>query len=238
MVDFSSDDWTFELDGGHARLKEEARLTERLRKEAKFIGSKSQWDNYTDERLYEMDKLMRDFLRCKLENAEWCRTHWNRRMTQAMLWEALKGEKWTKEASGYTNALSKVATYYATRIQKEGYVLGKHRKRKVYTFGKKAVLNRRPLSLKLRLEEMAEAGELPTGRKMALVQETLTTGHARLKRVDDNMARRREAGRRAYERYRERLEAERRDREAQVREEEPGRAADVDSVDQVDRPGE
>ena len=96
-------------------------------------------------------------------------------------------------------------TYYSTRKQKEGSILGKKINKTIYTLSLRRYKRLAPFSLKLRIPWLEEQGKVPTWHNMQLVKDTLETGHARNKKTDENMRRRREQAQAAYrERYKHR----------------------------------
>lgn len=168
-----------------------------------YLAGPGKWDNYSDKVTYECDSLLRQFFATKEGDPQWEQTHpkW-RRFTTGMMFEVLFGRKYDPKTDyQYGFRLSKVMAYYSTRATKEGSIRGKRYKKTIYTLSLKRYRKLLPYSLKLRVEWLAEHGELPTYQNMRLPKDNLKPGHARNPKTDENMEKRREQAR---ERYRER----------------------------------
>lgn len=169
-----------------------------------YLDGPGKWDNYSDQILYECDSLIRQFFESKLDDPHWRQPNPKyRKYTVGMMYQVLFGEKFDvkKHDTRYTWRLATLMAYYSTRIQNEGSVRGKVKKKKIYTLSLKRYMNKPPYSLKLRVEWYAQQGVMPTWHNMKLPKDDLKAGHARNKKTDENMERRRE---RARARYRER----------------------------------
>ena len=171
-----------------------------------YLEGPGKWENYSDTILYEVESLIRQLLEQKLSDPKWNRQHPKyRRYTCGMMFEAIYGKKPDLKSSKDQTILRrmpKVMTYYSTRKQKEGSIMGKKTSNTIYTLSLKRYRQLAPYSLRLRLEWLEEQGKLPTWANMKLVKDNLEVGHARNKRTDANMEKRRERAREIYnERY-------------------------------------
>ena len=167
-----------------------------------FIAGKKEWDNYTDDLVYDADKAMRDFIRKMSETPKWTRDRRARTYRFKQLFRLLFGREYdVKKDSKTTAKLSRIFAYYSTSIRnaskdddgnwkaKPGYVISPKR------------LNKPPYSLRLRFEEMAAEGIIPTAVNMKAPKDDLTRGHARNPKTDANMERRRNVQRERYNKY-------------------------------------
>ena len=174
-----------------------------------YLEGPGKWENYSDDVLYECEYLLRKFFESKQGDSHWTRQNPKfRKYTVGMMYEVLFGEKYDScdpKAQVRGRRLSKLMTYYSTRKQKEGSILGKKINKTIYTLSLRRYKRLAPFSLKLRIPWLEEQGKIPTWHNMQLVKETLETGHARNKKTDENMRRRREQAQAAYrERYKHR----------------------------------
>ena len=171
-----------------------------------YLEGPGKWDNYSDDVLYECEYLLREFFKSKQDDPHWKQQNPKyRKYTVGLMYEVLFGEKYDSYDSKSLvrgRRLSKLMTYYATRKQKEGCILGKQYKKTVYTLSLRRYKRLPPFSLKLRIPWLEEQGKVPTWHNMQLPKENLKVGHARNKKTDENMRRRREQAQAAYrERY-------------------------------------
>ena len=167
-----------------------------------YLAGTGRWENYSDVMLYECESLLRQFLESKVDDPRWTmpNTKW-RRFTAGMMYEILYGEPYTHENYPKILRLARVMAYYSTRISKEGSIHGKKYKKKIYCLSTSRYKKVPPYSLKLRLEWLEEHGKLPCWQNMRLPKD-LEAGHARNRKTDENMEKRRERARRIYnERY-------------------------------------
>jgi len=189
----TGDDWTFDLSG--APEKPEPAVDPYA---MPWVTDYRAWEQYQNPVVYEVDCLIRGWVEACSRNAEWARSYKKRRYTMGMVMEQAFGRKWDhKEDSKRVHVIKKVLSYYSSRIQKEAYIGGKHVRKTVYTVAPSR-LKKPPYSLRLRLEWLAEKGEVPTPRNMRLPEDDLEIGHARNPRTDANMERRREQAREKY----------------------------------------
>lgn len=172
-----------------------------------YLEGVGKWENFSDPLLYELDSLLRQFLETKVNDPKWttASTKW-RRFTCGMMFEILYGRKYVSgDDNKYAFRLAKLMAYYSTRITKEGSIRGKRYKKSIYCLSIKRYKTMPPYSLKLRLEWLEEQGKLPSWHNMGLPKDDLRIGHARNKRTEENMEKRRERAKKQYlERYADR----------------------------------
>lgn len=167
-----------------------------------FIAGKKEWDNYTDDIVYDADKAMREFIRKMSETPGWNRDRRKRTYRFKQLFRLLFGREYdAKKDSRITKKLSRVFAYYSTSIRtaskdddgswkaKPGYVISPKR------------LGKPPYSLRLRFEEMAAEGIIPTAANMKAPNDNLSAGHARNPKTEENMRRRSEIHKERYREY-------------------------------------
>lgn len=110
------------------------------------------WSNYINEDLYELDKKVREFLK---------KTTYKRikkgyyRTTASLVFAWIYGRKPTPEDSPACRMINEILKYYCTSYTGPTTYMGKKVSR-VYEFSKYSFSNKRPYSLKLRLEEMGD----------------------------------------------------------------------------------
>lgn len=172
-----------------------------------YLDGPGKWENYSDDIVYELESLLRRWLGVKSATEQWKRDkrgYW-RRFTCAMVFEQLYGRRADMDSHGdrtRLRRLPRLLAYYSSKVQKAGSVRGKKVTKTIYTLSMKLYRSRPPYNLKLRLEWLAERGELPCWQNMGLPKDDLKPGHARNPRTDENMRRRRERSRELYnERY-------------------------------------
>lgn len=170
-----------------------------------YIDGRRAWEQYTNPFVYEFDKLVREFIIKMSESSSWRTQIKKRKYTYSMIIERLYNRPYdSKIDSGNGKQASRILAYYSSKIQKQGFIDGKHYSKHVYTLSPTRV-KRQPYSLRLRLEWLQEQGKLPTYLNMKLPKDDLTPGHARNKRTNANMERRTaEAKARYNERYKDR----------------------------------
>lgn len=184
------DDWVFDLDSGTG----EPRLPVETEEYLPFIGDTDRWRQFSDPVVYELDSLMRQWLERMCQNKEWVRSARKRRYTFSMIFEQLFGRSYDQVHgdAAYTHKLTKIITWYSSRIQKGGYLHGRMRSKTIYTISPNRYHTKPPYSLKLRLKWFGEQGIVPTHTNMALPKDRLAPGHARDPKTDANMERRRQ----------------------------------------------
>ena len=182
----TGDDWEFNL--GNVPVKPEPVIDPKV---MPWITDHRAWEQYQNNDVYEVDCLIRGWVEACSKNSEWARSYKKRRYTMGMVIEQVYGRKWDASVdSKKTSIFKKVLSYYSSRIQKETYIKGKKVRKTVYTISP-GRLKKPPYSLRLRLEWLAERGEIPSVWNMKLPEDDLTPGHARNPKTDANMARRR-----------------------------------------------
>lgn len=167
-----------------------------------FIAGEKEWENYTDDIVYETDKAMREWIETMRQDTTWSRSQKSRRYRFSQLFRILFHKEWDNKQYGkYMLRISKVFAYYSSRLtttskddtgkwgSKTGYVISPSR------------LKQPPYSLKLRLEWLAQQGKIPTAQNMKLPKDNLEIGHARNPKTEANMERRRQQKRDRYNEY-------------------------------------
>jgi hypothetical protein len=191
-VDFTTDDWVFNLDGKPKKEDLEPAV------QVPYLANPKAWRQYTDDTLYEIDVLVRKWIAKCMEDGKWARSYRMRRYTFSMAFEQIYGRKYDQSKdAGIINRMSRVLAYYSSKIQKGGFINGKQKSKTIYTISPRR-LKRPPYSLRLRLEWLGEQGDIPTPFNMRLPKDNLGPGHARNPRTEANMERRREDARARY----------------------------------------
>lgn len=200
-VDFTSDDWSFRLDGVDELAEEEK--PKGMIEMIPYISTPDRWEQYTDPFVYEADAAIRNWIGKMCENKSWVNgSGRNRRYTLGMIYEQAFGRQWTNGCNKFSNKLARIARYYSSKVQKNSSINGKNYSKTTYTISPNRFHKQPPYSLKLRLEWFADHGILPDNRNMELPKDDLKPGHARNPRTNANMERRsREAKDRFNERY-------------------------------------
>lgn len=107
------------------------------------------WNNYCDNELYEMDKQVRLFLK----KHRWTKEKKGKLRTSASLVFAwIFGRMPTNHDSQVCVTLNRLLKYYCTSYTGQSQIGGRKVSR-VYVFSKYSCRNKRPMSLRLRLEE-------------------------------------------------------------------------------------
>lgn len=169
---------------------------------AQWISSPEAWRNWENDDLVEAERMIRSWMEemCKL--ASWRTTNAKcRKYTFAMVFEIITGERYEqRKHARYIKPWTTILRYYSSRVQKSGMIDGRFHSKTVYVLSP-ARLKRPPYSLRLRIPWLIENGVAVDRRTMLnLDGELLEPGHARSPRTDENMRRRREEGRKRYER--------------------------------------
>lgn len=197
-----TDDWVFDLGAPleKPKLANDGELVS-------LLGESDRWAQYENELIYELDSLVRDWIKVNSRHAKWKSHYMCRRYTMKMVYEQIYGKPYDYKAEGIgkvNNILPKILAYYSSRVQACGSIYGKSYNKTIYTISPKRI-NKPPYSLRLRLEWFAEQGIIPTYTNMCLPKHNLQPGHARNPRTDANMQARRERARARYnERYADR----------------------------------
>lgn len=187
-----------------------------------YISDPLAWKNYENRMLYDAEVELRRFITQQREIPKWRNTIAPRRYTFKMLFEILFHRAYdphTDMKSSYM--LKKLFAYYSTKVTKsftDGSLIngqkGYHKSTRGYHISSKDPNEKRPYSLRLRVEWLAERGKVPTAANMKLCKDDLKPGHARSKKTEANIERRREAAReryRVYQQDRKRALAEKND---------------------------
>lgn len=161
---------------------------------APWITEAKAWKQYTNETVYKVDKLMRDWLRLMCKDGKWYRNYRLRRYTFSQMFEILFGEPYDqKKHSSIVIPMTRIMAYYSSKIQ-EGYwdrEKGRMRSKTYYTIAGQR-LKKPAYSLRLRLEEYSEQGIIPDKFNMALPKDDLKKGQARRTETKRTMEKRRE----------------------------------------------
>ena len=174
-----------------------------------YISDPLAWKNYENRMLYDAEIELRKFIIQQREIPKWRNTVAPRRYTFKMLFEILFHREYdphTDMKSSYM--LKKLFAYYSTKITKsftDGNLTngqkGYHKSTRGYHLSAKDPTDKRPYSLRLRIEWLAERGQVPTAANMKLCKDNLEPGHARSKKTEENIERRRKAARERYRIY-------------------------------------
>ena len=143
-----------------------------------YLAGADRWKNYSDQELYEIECLLRQFLETKRNGWGSPRSS-DRKFTAKMMYEILYGEPAPADAYATIRKLNRVMNHYATRVYKKRNttIHGVRVRSNVYMLSALR-LDKPPFSLRLRLEWMAEQGIMPTYENMQL-SEKLQPGQTR-----------------------------------------------------------
>lgn len=110
------------------------------------------WENYTNDKLYELDKMIRMWLK-----KTWYHRQKDGKMRTAVpiLFTYLFGRPPEPKDSQTCILMHKILYYYCTRYTKRS-TIKRQRFSRVYWFSKYSCKDRRPYSIRLRLEELNE----------------------------------------------------------------------------------
>lgn len=120
------------------------------------------WKNYTDDRLYELDKEVRAFINKSKYNVRRSRGYMKTAVPIVFMY--IFGRAAGPEDSQICVILHRLLKYYATKVT-GSTTLDRQRYTRVYYFSKYAMYGKRPYSIRLRLEENADASLSATPRK-------------------------------------------------------------------------
>lgn len=159
-----------------------------------WITTAKAWKQYTNEYVYQADKLMRDWLRIMNKNSKWSRNYKLRRYTFSQLFEILMGEPYEqKKHSKWVIPLTRIMAYYSTKIQDGFWDRDRgHMRSKTYYTISGARIKKPAYSLRLRLEEFSEQGIIPNVYNMELPKDDLKKGQARRTETQKTIEKRRE----------------------------------------------
>lgn len=113
------------------------------------------WANYVNDDLYIMDKKIREFLKKTRTTRE---KNGGYKTTASIIFAWVYGRQPTPADGSACRVINRLLTYYCTSYTGETTFKGK-RVARVYKFSKYATKNKRPYSLRLRLEENDGKGE-------------------------------------------------------------------------------
>lgn len=197
-----------------------------------YVYDADAWKQFTDPVVYQIDKVLREFMTVMSRSDYWRKHTLVRKYTCGMLWKLLFKRPYDRriDTTNVKKAV-KIFAYYSSTVTKEGTVWDDETQSKryfhktVYTLSSKAI-ERPPYSLRLRWEWLSEKGVVPDKGNMKLPKDDLKPGHSRYPKTEARLQERREKAREAYNEYqRNRKEALRRI-EAGVECEQPGQLSD------------
>ena len=159
-----------------------------------WVTTSKAWKQYTNDYVYNADKLMRDWLRVMNKNGKWYRNYKLRQYPFSHLFEILMGEPYDqKKHSKWVLPMVRVFAYYSTKI--DDHYWDRKRQKTVsnalYTISGQRI-KQPAYSLRLRLEEFSEQGIIPTPTNMKLPKDDLKKGEARRTETRNNKKRRQE----------------------------------------------
>lgn len=189
---------------------------------AAFLADPDLWKNYENEKLAEIEEALRSWMEEMSQLPSWrTKNAKYRRYTFSMVFELVTGERYEQRRdASQIKAWTTLLRYYSSRVQKSGNIDGKFYSKTVYVLSPKR-LERPPYSIRLRIPWLVEHGYAIDKRTMVNLNDDLVEpGHARNPRTEENMRKRREEGRKRYEKWSLSEEAKRRRAEA-VRATEP-----------------
>lgn len=108
------------------------------------------WKNYMDDDLYVLDKKLREYFKKTRYRREKKGQH---RTAVPLVFMWMFGRPPTNRDSQICVRLHRLMTYYCTKKTKGASTIGGKVFTHVYTFSKYATVNKRPYSLRLRIEE-------------------------------------------------------------------------------------
>lgn len=124
------------------------------------------WKNYTDDRLYELDKEVRAFINKSKYNIRRSRGHMKTAVPLVFMY--IFGRAAGPEDSQICVILHRLLKYYSTKST-GSTTLNNTRMTRVYYFSRYAMYGKRPYSIRLRLEENADASLSVNPRKKGSV---------------------------------------------------------------------
>ena len=137
-----------------------------------YLAGPGRWDNYTDDKLYEMECLLREFLKTKVHG--WGNSSSSaRKFTAKMMYQTLYGSADDYKVSD-SRRMNRLLTYYCTKKfgrspkgDNRTTIFGKMQTANVYLMNAMRH-DMKPYSLRLRLEWLELQGKLPTYENMSL----------------------------------------------------------------------
>lgn len=200
MVDSIPDEGFDLLAGGEERKKPEMKpITGQI---AAMLGDPKVWENYENHELADAEEALRSWIEEMSRLPKWRTTNAKcRRYTFSMLFELVTGEKYVHSRhAGKTRMWANLFRYYSSRVQKSASINGKQHNKTVYVISPQR-LKKPPFSVRLRIPWLAEHGIAIDARTIyGPLNDDIKPGHARNPRTEENMRRRREEGRKRYER--------------------------------------
>lgn len=165
MLDISALDSAFgRKDDGREGIIERLRFDDALSVPIE-LTDEDMWSNYVNDDLYEMDVALRAYLkrmRYVQERNSGIKT------SVPLVFAYIFGRQPTPSDGKACKLLHELMRYYCTSYTGKS-TIGNHRYSNVYKFNKYAARNKRPYSLRLRIEEANERGEgrpfVPYGTK-------------------------------------------------------------------------
>ena len=176
----------YEAVGGNRQPEPDVDIIDRLRFDDSLhvpieLTDLDMWANYINEDLYVMDKKVREFLK-KTRYAREKKGGY--RTTASVVFAWIYGRQPEASDGAACRLLHELLKYYCTSYTGATTYMGKKVSR-VYEFSKYATYNRRPYSLKLRLEESDE-GQNPW--RKSHVDDSAKRRHGRRKHSEDGGA--------------------------------------------------
>ena len=177
-----------------------------------YIADPEAWKQYSDDALYDAEKRLRSWLGEMALSPTFKSKRGARTFQFAQVFQILFGRAYNQKTDGrYSTPLSRLFRYYCSRTGKSVYdkETGKQKSKTSYTFSA-ARVKRPPYSLRLRLEWLLEQGMIPTAENMKLPKD-IAIGKARNPYTEAHREEQREAGRKHYNEYQQRLKREHKD---------------------------
>lgn len=200
MVDSIPDEGFDLLSGNEERQKTEMKpITGQI---AAMLGDPKVWENYENHELAEAEEALRSWIEKMSGLPKWKTTNAKcRRYTFSMLFHLVTGEEYDHSRhAGKTRMWANLFRYYSSRVQKSASINGKQYNKTVYVISPRR-LKKPPFSVRLRIPWLAERGIAIDARTIyGPLNDDIRPGHARNPRTEENMRRRREKGRKRYER--------------------------------------
>ena len=119
-----------------------------------------------------------------------------------MLVKEVLNRDYDAKLDGGRLSTTKMISYYCSTVQKGASINMKSVKHNVYVISSKRLKEMKPFSMRLQAEELREQGIIPNEHNVRDKSKyTLQAGHSRYPSTEKAMAKRREIGRKNYERY-------------------------------------
>ena len=145
----------FDAVGGDRQTRPDEDILERFRKDGDLdvpieLTDLDRWANYINDDLYVMDKKIREFLK---KTRYQRRKNGGYRTTASVVFAWIYGRQPEAADGAVCRMVHELLKYYCTSYTGSTTYQGK-RVNRVYEFSQYATMNKRPYSLRLRLEEM------------------------------------------------------------------------------------